>query len=122
MACPTCDHTMQLIGTEPLRHWCPRCGTLKSTLPCYTCNGKGKVGNSDLPPDVECPACGGAGTRADFTEPRVVDRAQVLLNVIRQREDSLPVLVAEFGEDFEPPSVDDLAGACRDLLEAVRRE
>jgi len=39
MACPTCDHTMQKIGNDWLRHecgntlvsvfWCPRCGTIK---------------------------------------------------------------------------------------------
>lgn len=27
MACPTCDHTMQLVAV--LLFWCPRCGTLK---------------------------------------------------------------------------------------------
>lgn len=34
MSCPTCDHTMQSIGLDEttgiVRHWCPRCGTMKS--------------------------------------------------------------------------------------------
>lgn len=30
MACPTCDHTMQKCTDNV--YWCPRCGTLKSTL------------------------------------------------------------------------------------------
>lgn len=31
MACPTCDHTMQVlvVGDGSQRSWCPRCGTLK---------------------------------------------------------------------------------------------
>lgn len=29
MACPTCDHTMQGIGTQGA-FWCPRCGTIMS--------------------------------------------------------------------------------------------
>ena len=30
MACPTCDHTMQLVNSDvPRIFWCPRCGTLK---------------------------------------------------------------------------------------------
>ena len=31
MACPTCDHTMQIIEgyDEPPTAWCPRCGTIK---------------------------------------------------------------------------------------------
>jgi hypothetical protein len=28
MSCPTCDHTMQNLGTW---FWCPRCGTIKPT-------------------------------------------------------------------------------------------
>lgn len=47
MACPTCDHTMQLIG-EPdgagQRYWCPRCGTLRTI---------GKYGGDDVPKLVE---------------------------------------------------------------------
>jgi Zn-finger nucleic acid-binding protein len=31
MACPTCDHTMQAVDLSGVFHWCPRCGTLKST-------------------------------------------------------------------------------------------
>ena len=34
MACPTCDHTMHLIGkTHNMNSsifWCPRCGTIKN--------------------------------------------------------------------------------------------
>lgn len=32
MACPTCDHTMELVGTwtgQPL-FWCARCGTVRA--------------------------------------------------------------------------------------------
>lgn len=29
MACPTCDHTMQLVGEGYKTFWCPRCGTIK---------------------------------------------------------------------------------------------
>ena len=30
MACPTCDHTMQLIAeSDEDVFWCPRCGTIK---------------------------------------------------------------------------------------------
>jgi hypothetical protein len=38
MACPTCDHSMHMVGKmmEPLTaaavFWCPRCGTLKSNV------------------------------------------------------------------------------------------
>lgn len=29
MSCPTCDHTMQKLSEiDPIRFWCPRCGTL----------------------------------------------------------------------------------------------
>jgi tRNA(Ile2) C34 agmatinyltransferase TiaS len=31
MACPTCNHTMENLGTEVVKtFWCPRCGTLKT--------------------------------------------------------------------------------------------
>lgn len=33
MACPTCDHTMQNVGTSPVGRplfWCGRCGTVHS--------------------------------------------------------------------------------------------
>lgn len=33
MACPTCDHTMQNVGTSPMGRplfWCGRCGTVHS--------------------------------------------------------------------------------------------
>lgn len=33
MACPTCDHTMQMVadkGKDFPVYWCPRCGTLKA--------------------------------------------------------------------------------------------
>ena len=38
MSCPTCDHTVQRIGSmEPPYHrvplfWCPRCGTVKGNV------------------------------------------------------------------------------------------
>lgn len=37
MACPTCDHTMQMIGEGVNTFWCPRCGTIKfgSTRPAH---------------------------------------------------------------------------------------
>lgn len=31
MACPTCDHTMQMI--RPTVFWCPRCGTVRHGQP-----------------------------------------------------------------------------------------
>ncbi len=31
MSCPTCQQTMQLVyDQQPLVHWCPNCGTLKT--------------------------------------------------------------------------------------------
>ena len=34
MPCLTCDHTMILLDeSENGTHWCPRCGTLRSTSP-----------------------------------------------------------------------------------------
>jgi hypothetical protein len=46
MACPTCDHTMQMIATP--YYWCPRCGTLG----------------------------GGLVQKPEFWEPKLVDRCR----------------------------------------------
>ena len=39
MACPTCDHTMETILAidDCRRHWCPRCGTIRTVF--FTLNG-----------------------------------------------------------------------------------
>jgi hypothetical protein len=38
MPCPTCDHTMQGLGTlksGPHVFWCPRCGTIRTQFNDY---------------------------------------------------------------------------------------
>ena len=41
--CPTCDHTMQSVGTPDNKvWWCPRCGTIK-------------MWGDDLPGNTEAP-------------------------------------------------------------------
>lgn len=40
MACPTCDHTMQVVFEDVIRTiaHCPRCGTMRSLLAGHTDN------------------------------------------------------------------------------------